>query len=69
MRIMQEKLFFKNSKGDRLAALISNPTQSKDKLIVIFAHGLASGKYNRTKPRFEKMLKIISDFIIFGSLS
>ncbi|MBI2583652.1 MAG: alpha/beta fold hydrolase [Candidatus Aenigmarchaeota archaeon] len=61
---MQEKLFFRSSSGAKLSAILSNPTGSKDSPIVVFAHGLASSKYNRTNPRFEKILneKGISTF-------
>ncbi len=45
---MEEKLFFKNSKGNRLCGILSNPTGDKTRPIVILCHGFNSGKDSNT---------------------
>lgn len=49
---MQQKLFFTNSKGDKLCGLLSNPTNDKTQKIVIICHGFAS---NKNSPNFITM--------------
>ena len=61
---MQEKIFFKNSKEDRLCAILSNPSSSKEKPIVVLCHGLSTSKDGRTYVNLERILteKGISSF-------
>lgn len=40
---MKQKIFFKNSKGQRLCGIIEEPNESKNE-IVIFVHGFSSSK-------------------------
>ena len=55
MRI-KEKVFFENSKGDKLWGIISNPTAEKEKPIVVLCHGFFRSKEGRTYTGFEKIL-------------
>jgi len=61
---MKEKLFFKNSKGNRLCGILSNPMSDKESSIIILCHGFTTGKEGNTYVRLEKMLneKGISTF-------
>lgn len=52
---MKEKVWFKNSKGDKLCAILSNPTNDKDELVVIIAHGFSSSKNTDSYELFEKL--------------
>ncbi len=52
----QEKIYFKNSKGDRLCGILSNPTDKKEKPIVILCHGLRSDKESKTYTRLQMIL-------------
>ncbi len=52
----QEKIYFKNSKGDRLCGILSNPTGDKGKLIIIFCHGFNSSKESNTYITLEERL-------------
>lgn len=45
---MEEKVFFKNSKGNNLCGIISKPSSSKNRLVMILCHGLSSNKNSRT---------------------
>lgn len=45
---MQQHLYFKNSKGDKLAGILSNPTGDTKAPMVVMAHGFASSKNART---------------------
>ena len=51
---MMEKLFFKNSKGNRLCGILSKPSYAKEK-IVILCHGFSSSKDSRTNVELEKI--------------
>lgn len=53
---MKEKLFFKNSKGNRLCGILSNPTAEKEKPIIILCHGFSTSKDGNTYVRLEKIL-------------
>ncbi len=53
---MQEKLSFKNSKGDKLSAVLSNPSGNKENLIVVMCHGFDSSKESQTYFKLEKAL-------------
>jgi len=61
---MQEKLSFQNSKGDNLVGVLSNPSEGKEKLIVVLCHGFDASKESQTYLRLEKTLneKGISTF-------
>ncbi|MFH1506080.1 MAG: alpha/beta hydrolase [archaeon] len=48
---MQKKITFHNSKGDKLVGILSNPTEDKEKIVLI-CHGLAS---NKDRPIYVKM--------------
>ena len=41
---MEEKVFFENSKGDKLCGILSNPTGDKTKPVFILIHGFTSNK-------------------------
>lgn len=41
---MEEKLYFQNSKGNKLCGILLNPTGDKNKLVVILVHGFHSSK-------------------------
>lgn len=64
--LMEEKLFFKNSKGNKLCGILSNPTGDKTKPIVILVHGFSSGKDSSTNIALVERLnkKSISTFRI-----
>ncbi len=51
-----EKVYFKNSKGDNLCGVLSNPTSSKEKAIIIVCHGFSTSKDSRTYKRLEETL-------------
>lgn len=53
---MKEKLFFKNSKGNKICGILSNPTSSREKPIIILCHGFSSSKDGRTYISLEKNL-------------
>lgn len=45
---MDENITFANSKGDKLSGIIHNPTKSKDRPIIVLAHGFDSNKGRST---------------------
>jgi len=61
---MKEKVYFKNSKGDKLCGILSNPTDDVSKPIIILCHGLSSNKDTSTYMKLENVLnkKNISTF-------
>ena len=61
---MKEKIFFKNSKGNGLCAILSNPTSGKESPIVVLCHGFSTSKDGRTYVNLERILskKSISTF-------
>jgi len=61
---MKEKLFFKNSKGDKLCGILSNPTTEKGKPIIVLCHGFFRSKDGNTYVGLERILneKGISTF-------
>jgi hypothetical protein len=61
---MQEKLFFENTKGNRLCGILANPTSNKDRPIMILCHGFSTSKDSYTYVRLEDILngKGISTF-------
>lgn len=48
---MHNNLHFQNSKGDKLAAILSNPTGDMSKPIVVMVHGFASNKNSRSNTK------------------
>jgi alpha/beta superfamily hydrolase len=61
---MKQKIFFKNSKGNKLCGILSNPASQKEKPIIILCHGFSTSKEGRTYVRLEEILnnKGISTF-------
>lgn len=61
---MKEKKFFKNSKGNKLCGILSNPSGDKEKPIVILCHGFTTNKDAYTCIRLEELLnnEVISTF-------
>ena len=53
---MKEKVYFKNLSGTKLCGIISNPTDSKNRRIIIMCHGFATNKDGRTYTTLEKLL-------------
>jgi len=67
---MKDKLFFENSKGNRLCGILSNPTNNKEKPIMVLCHGFATSKDGNTYIRLEEILNenevSIFRFDLFG---
>lgn len=55
---MKEKIFFKNSKGDKLCGILSNPTSDKNKAIIVLCHGFTTSKASKTYVKLEQLLNI-----------
>jgi dipeptidyl aminopeptidase/acylaminoacyl peptidase len=53
---MIEKIYFENSKGNKLCGILSNPTENKDKPVIILCHGFTTSKNSSTYVRLEKIL-------------
>ena len=53
---MKEKIFFKNSNGNKLCGILSNPMSKKEKPIIILCHGFSTSKDGRTYVRLEEIL-------------
>lgn len=53
---MQDKIYFKNSKEDKLCGILSNPTDDVSRSIVILCHGFTTSKDNSTNRRLEEIL-------------
>ncbi len=53
---MKEKLFFTNSRGNKLCGILSNPTSDKSKPVIILCHGFGTSKDGFTHPRLEEIL-------------
>lgn len=51
-----EKVYFKNSKGNNLCGILSNPTLSKEKPVIILCHGFSTSKDSQTYKRLEEIL-------------
>lgn len=64
LSIMQKKVFFENSRGNRLCGILSDPAPGKDRPIIILCHGHSSSKETNTFIQLEKILNSngISDF-------
>lgn len=55
---MKEKVFFENSKGNKLCGILSNPAQDKNKAIIILCHGFTTSKASKTYVGLEQLLNI-----------
>ncbi len=53
---MGEKIYFKNSKGINLCAILSNQVSKKDGPIIILCHGFSTSKDSYTNIRMEEIL-------------
>lgn len=53
---MKEKVFFENSRGDKLCGISSNPTAEKEKPIIILCHGFFRSKDGKTYVGLERIL-------------
>lgn len=53
---MNKEIIFENTKKDQLSGIISNPSEDKQKPIIILCHGFASSKKSRTFICLENML-------------
>lgn len=55
---MEEKVYFENSKGDKLCGILANPLGDKSKPIIIIVHGFSSHK---NKPKFISLASILAN--------
>ena len=53
---MKNKTYFENSAGIRLCGILSNPTEDREKPIIILCHGFSTSKDGRTSVRLEEIL-------------
>lgn len=53
---MEEKVYFTNSKGDKLCGILSNPTGDKTRPIIISSHGFGSNKNSSTYTNLQSRL-------------
>lgn len=53
---MEQKLYFQNSKGDRLCGILLNPTKDKQKPIIIIVHGFNSNKNRKSYLTIKNLL-------------
>jgi pimeloyl-ACP methyl ester carboxylesterase len=53
---MQEKVFFVNSRGDRLCGVLSGDSPSSGAPVAVLCHGFTTGKDGRTYTRLENIL-------------
>ncbi len=53
---MYEKIYFANSKGDRLCGIVSNPRADNNGPIMILCHGFTSSKDSSTNTKLEETL-------------
>ena len=53
---MEEKLYFQNSKGNKLCGILSNPTGDKTRPIIILCHGFNSSKNSSTNTALKLIL-------------
>ncbi len=52
---MQNKIYFSNSKGNKLCGILSNPTSSFNTPIIILCHGFTTSKDNNTNTKIEQI--------------
>lgn len=55
---MEEKVYFKNSKGDRLCGILSSQLKDITKPIIILCHGFNSDKSHSTYTSLQKLLNV-----------
>lgn len=53
---MTQKIFFENSKGNKLVGILSNASYDKTKPIIVLCHGFSASKQSTTYLRFEEIL-------------
>ncbi len=53
---MKKKMYFENSKGNRLCGILSNPTDETSKPVIILCHGFFTGKDSFTNSNLEQIL-------------
>lgn len=53
---MEEKLFYSNSKGNKLCGILSNPSNNKNRPVIILVHGFNSGKNSGSNTALVKEL-------------
>jgi dipeptidyl aminopeptidase/acylaminoacyl peptidase len=53
---MKEKIFFENSRGNKLCGILSNPTAEREKPIIVLCHGFFRSKDGKTFVGLEKIL-------------
>lgn len=53
---MSEKIYFCNSKGDKLCGILSNPNNNSDKPIVILCHGFTVSKDSSSNIKLEEIM-------------
>lgn len=54
---MEKKLFFQNSQGQKLAAILTDPSGDKEKPIIVLCHGFASSKESNTCKSIAEKLR------------
>lgn len=55
---MQQKLYFQNSKGNKLCGVLSDPNPEKHLPVVVLCHGFAS---NKDRPTYIKLQGLFND--------
>ncbi len=55
---MKKKVFFQNSRGNRLCGIISDPTGDRNLPIAVLCHGFTTSKSGRTYVRLEKIFNL-----------
>jgi len=50
---MEEKIYFNNSKNNKLCGILSNPTNSKQKPIIVLCHGFKTSKDSNTYTKIQ----------------
>lgn len=54
---MEKKLYFNNSRGDKLCGILTDPSGDKSKPVIILCHGFASSKDSNTCTSIAKKLR------------
>jgi pimeloyl-ACP methyl ester carboxylesterase len=52
---MQEKIYFSNSKGNKICGILSNPTSELSASVIILCHGFITSKDNYTNTKLEQI--------------
>jgi len=53
---MQDKIFFSDSKGNKICGILSNPTEDSNVPVIILCHGFMVAKESNTNVRLEQLL-------------